>query len=178
MTDEGSGGLPGRLDGLLAPPVGLGDGALREWLAMRDRAARRHDHWRRSLPAIEPLFDDEVHRARALAGNLATELGDVLRGTARIAPSAILDGEAAAEWLVASCRSWQVSLRGVEIVGSDDPEAVEFFDAMLAQLVERERDRALEVARDRVAAAAPEPSVLRRFLRIVAVPLRRFFRPS
>lgn len=167
-----------QLEGLIEPPPDLDAARLTEWRTMRRLAHRRHARWRASVPAIESLFDDASHRAKALAGNLATELGDVLRGTARIAPEAVVDGTAPAEWLVASCRDWKHALRGGELVQEAGPHAVELFDAMLEQLVDRERDRAIEEARRQVPGGGGQEGRLRRIVQRLLRPVARFFRPA
>jgi hypothetical protein len=127
---------------------------------------------------MEALFDDHVHRAKALAGNLATELGDVLRGTARIAPSAIVDRDEPTEWLVVSCRLWRTELRGEDLVGEHGAEAAEMFDAMLEQLIAREHDRAVDEALRSRSEQSRASGWIPRLIDRLAAPLRRFFRPA
>ena len=130
------------------------------------------------MPAIEALFDDEAHRAKALAGNLATELGDVLRGTAEIDPAALLAHDRPAAWGGNCCRDWLAAIEeaGAQSLSGDHARAV--YCAILVQLVEREHGRAVELARSRhLDRVARSSGAFSRAIGWIGDAVRRFFDP-
>ena len=174
MTDR----LQSRIDAALTPPTGLDERQLQLWMRMRSQVGRRHAAWRTGMPAIGELFDDEAHRAKALAGNLATELGDVLRGTVEIDPAALLSRDRPAAWGVDCCRDWLAALEdaGAQSLSGEHARAV--YCAILVQLVEREHGRAVELARSRrLDGVARSSHVFSRAIGWIGAGVRRFFDP-
>lgn len=152
---------------------GLPDELTVEFRRRRARIHQRHNEWRRGMPAIDELFDDDAHRAKALAGSLSTELERTLELRGEMAPSPDSSsgwpGQFAAEWCeratqVARCWGW-------------DAEANEMFDLVLQDLSSQAVRRA--EAGERPLSARPEVHISRlRRLGIMGMrTVGRFFRP-
>jgi len=65
------------VDHFLSEPLLAGEAAER-FHSDRGRLAARHQSWRQNFPAFGVLLDSDGERARALAGNLATEAREII----------------------------------------------------------------------------------------------------
>jgi len=125
------------------------------------------------MPAIDELFENDEHRAKALAGSLATELDRTLELHGELAfglePSSEWPREFAAEWYalageLAACWGWGA-------------EATAMFELVLEDLSAQAVRRAEAGERPRSERAEVHVSRIRR-LGIVGVrTVKRFFRP-
>lgn len=162
----------GRL-ALLPSVPDLGEASINEFRRRRARIHQRHNEWRRGMPAIDDLFDNDEHRAKALAGSLATELERTLEllGEMGAGRGAAPDwaGEFAAEWRatagqLAGCWKW-------------GDEANAMFELVLGDLSEQAVGRAEAGKRPRSERSEVRVSRIRRFGIISALTIKRFFRP-
>ena len=158
---------------LLPSAPELGEELTGEFWRRRARIHQRHNEWRRGMPAIDGLFDGDAHRAKALAGSLATELERTLelRGEMAVSTESSPNwpGEFAAEWCalagqLARCWAW-------------DEEANEMFDLVLQDLSAQAVGRAEVGERPRSERKEVHVSRLRRLGIMGARTLGRFFRP-
>ncbi len=158
---------------LLPSAPDLGEMSIDEFRRRRARIHQRHNEWRRGMPAIDDLFDNDEHRAKALAGSLATELERTLEllGEMRAGRSEAPDwpGEFATEWRVTAgqlARCWQWG-----------DEANAMFELVLGDLSDQAVGRAEAGERPRSKRSEVQVSRLRRFGIISALTIKRFFRP-
>ncbi len=119
---------------------------------LRRRIGQRQADWRRSMGSLGPLFDDEAHRAKALAGNLATELSQVLEVWARLQsehrrPTA-RDLPPLLAWVAEVSARWQLEATRYIALEGWDHEAAEVFNGFLGEICERSVDRASQRLRD------------------------------
>jgi hypothetical protein len=161
---------------LLPTEHGLGPELENEFRRRRARVHQRYNEWRRGMPGLDELFLDDEHRAKALAGSLATELARVLElqgAMAAAAGIAIPDDwprACAAEWLstageVADCWPWDAAARNMFRLVIDEISA-----QAVAQAEVGERPRS---ARGEV-----HISRLRRWVIMSGRLVGRFFRPA
>lgn len=151
---------------------------LPEFRRRRARIHQRYNEWRRGMPTLEELFDGDEHRAKALAGSLATELERVfeLYGEMSEATSTPAEGHRAT-WPAAWAADWRKVTVGMVDAWGWDADAARIFEAFLDDLTASATRRA--VAGERPRSARPEISVSRsRRLAIMAFRrVRRFFKP-
>jgi len=158
---------------LLPSALELGDALGDEFRRRRARIHERHSEWRRGMPAIDNLFDNDEHRAKALAGSLATELERTLELygelTAETDPSPDWPREFAAEWgavadRLACCWGW-----------GDAANAM--FDSVHDDLSAQAVRRAETGERPRAERAEVHISRIRRLGIMALRAVGRFFRP-
>ena len=158
---------------LLPNSLELGDALVEEFRRRRARIHQRHNEWRRGMPTIDDLFDNDEHRAKALAGSLATEFERtlVLHGemAAEFVPSPEWPGEFAVEWSAMACRLAECWAWGTE--------ANVMFELVLEDLSAQAVRRAKRGERPRSARSEVHISRLRRLGIMGARTLKRFFRP-
>lgn len=159
---------------LLPSVPDLAEASTDEFRRRRARIHQRHNEWRRGMPAIDDLFDNDPHRAKALAGSLATELERTLEllGEMGAGRGAVPDwaSEVAAEWRATAgqlARCWQWG-----------DEANVMFALVLGDLSDQAVARAEAGERPRSERSEVHVSRLRRFGIISALTIKRFFRPS
>ena len=115
---------------------------------LRQRIGQRQGDWRRSMGSLRPLFDDDAHCAKALAGNLATELTEILGAWARIQsenrPPQAVQLQALLAWIEEVAAEWQSVSREYVILEGWKGEAVRVFDGFLGELGERAVTSAVE----------------------------------
>ncbi len=157
----------------LPSSVELGDELATEFRRRRARIHQRHNEWRRGMPAIDELFDNDEHRAKALAGSLATEFERILELHGEMArevePSLEWPGAFAAEWCqlarhLAECWAW-------------DAEANAMFELVLDDLSAQAVRRAQVGDRPRAKRAEAQMSRFRRLGIMGVRTVGRFFRP-
>ncbi len=99
------------------------------------------------MGSLGPLFDDEAHRAKALAGNLATELSQILEVWTRLRirrPPAARELQPLLAWLEDLSARWQLEGRRYLAVEGWDGQAAEVFDGFLEEICARAISRAAE----------------------------------
>ena len=158
---------------LLPGPPGPGAEWADEFRRRRARIHQRYNEWRRGMPAIDDLFDDDEQRAKALAGSLATELERTLEligeMETEIDPGPDWAAELAAEWnteaaRLAACWGW-------------GEQANAMFALVLIDLSAGAVRRAEAGERPRSERKEVQVSRLRRLGIMAARSLGRFFRP-
>lgn len=174
--------LERRLAELPEEVPGLDPEAARRFRKARRRIHRHHVAWRDGMPTLDSLFDDDSHRARALAGSLCTELEDVLVAWGSARAKAGRPDAAAREFVRATAEAWRERAVGMARGREWGVEAREVFEGVLDDLVARARARG-EAALAGEARADPLPARpwqvrLRRILRVPVVLIRRFLRPD
>lgn len=129
----------------LAWDPGLTGDSERRFARRRAEIHRHHGQWRINLPAMDNLFDDDSHRAKALAANLATELEQTMTAWVRVcaeAPGQRLSGAETRRRLDLLAQQWvtvATRFRDAEAWGE---EACSSFDDFLQELLVRARGRA------------------------------------
>lgn len=166
-----------------AEPTGLDVEGERQFRKARRRIGRHHRGWRAGMPALDTLFDDEAHRARALAGSLCTELEDLLITWGRLRSAAGRPDAEAERFVDRTARQWQERAREfVGPMGWQGAAAEEVYLGFVADLSERARKRGRAALRDRAEQVRAKPGrltlLLRRLARGPLLALRRFFRPA
>lgn len=183
MTDAGD-ELERREEGLAAIPVGatgLSADREREFRRARRRIGRHHRGWRAGMPTLETLFDDEAHRARALAGSVCTELEDVLItwGRLRAADGAVDDD--AARFVDRTAARWREQALDLADPMGWEGASLDVYRGFIDDLAERARVRGRAALRGDAAPVREPPGRLRLLVRrLVRKPLlaaRRLFRP-
>ncbi|HJO03937.1 MAG TPA: hypothetical protein QGG47_08180 [Acidobacteriota bacterium] len=131
---------------------GLEGEAEEQFRLRRQRIGRRQSDWRRNMGSLSPLFDDDAHCAKALAGNLATELTEILRAWAQVRSSADRpfrsnELQPLLPWIDEVAEQWRSVARGYVALEGWESEAVEVFDGFLDELSERAVAGAVEELR-------------------------------
>lgn len=174
------------LEDALAPLPGRGPGLDDEAAAGFERARRRihrhHQAWRDGMPALDTLFDDDRHRARALAGNLCTQLEDLLVAWGQARAACGPPDESAHAFLEAAVAEWRIAARRLGAAHDWSGPARDTFDGFLRELSERSLERGRAALTDDLDPRGLPPArwqrVMRRLLRGPVVALRRFLRPD
>ncbi len=100
------------------------------------------------MGSLAPLFDDDAHCAKALAGNLATELTEILKVWARIrcegGPPPGPELPSLLTWIDDVAAQWRTEARSYVALEGWSGEAVEVFDGFLDELSERAVANAVE----------------------------------
>lgn len=185
MTGVDEGGLQ-RLEARLAALIAEGPGLDPERAGAYRRACarirRHHGAWRAGMPALEGLFDDDAHRARALAGSLCTELEDVLVAWARLRAETGEADAPAREFVDRCADRWRAEVQAFAGACRWDEPGRRAFTELVDTLAARARDRGLAALRGggpgRPAAPSSLALGLRRMARGPLLALRRFFRPE
>ena len=167
---------------LPAEPPGLSPESTVRFRQARARVGRHHGQWRESLPSMLEMFDDDAHQAKALAGNLATELGGVLRTGVGIAlgPGGGARSKEIAAWVEESAVEWRRVVGEALGLPEWESEPRDVFEAFLDELTDRGRDASHNLISAGRTSARELPVVvaatglLTRLLR----PLVRLFRPD
>lgn len=165
-----------------ATPTGLDPGSEERFRKARRRLGRHHRGWRAGMPTLDTLFDDDAHRARALAGSLCTELEDLLITWGRLRSEKGAPDDDAARFVDETAERWQHQAGAFAAPMGWDGEAGDVFRACVADLVDRARTRGHTALRGDVGPVADPPGramlLLRRIVRPPMLALRRFFRPA
>lgn len=172
--------LQERLEELPGEGPGLGPDAAEEFSRKRRRIHRHHVTWRDGLPTMETLFDDASHRAKALAGNLGTELEDVLTSWARIRARAGAPDRAAERFIDRTAERWIERTGEFPGAAGWSEEPAEVFEEFLDDLAERARRRGREALRsgpERPTSRSRLKALFEAVLRGPVKAVRRFFRP-
>jgi hypothetical protein len=174
--------LEARLAAIPAEGPGLDAAGARSFRKARARIGRHHQAWRAGMPGLDSMFDNDAHRARALAGSLCTELEDVLIAWSRLRAALGDPGEAARRFVDDAAERWRVTARGFVDAIAWDAEGREAFAELVDALVTRAHERGLAALRGDGRPAAAPPSRLalglRRLVRLPVLATRRFFRPD
>ena len=151
---------------------------------LRLRIGRRQADWRRNMGSLAPLFDDDAHCAKALAGNLATELGEILTVWSRIqaenGPFSEGELQPILTWIDDVVARWRSQARSYAVLEGWTGEAKEVFDGFLGELSERAAAGAAEKLRNVAPTAgngAPGGGIVGRFIGVLVGGVRRFFHP-
>jgi hypothetical protein len=171
------------VDQFLSEPLLAGEAAER-FHSDRDRLAARHQSWRQNFPAFGVLLDSDGERARALAGNLATEAREIIgvwiaardAGPQQGMPPV---GDQIA-WIEGFCAAWSR-----KVLASDAFEALagtprERFRATFEELMERYCQDAVAYVRGQPEGRRRSPGVAARLaqpVRALGQALRSFFFP-
>ncbi len=174
------------VDDFLAKPF-LDEGQAESFRRSREQVRARHQNWRANFPAFALLLDSEEERARALAGNYATEARETVTAwlAARDASPGPAFGSAPSEewasWLEGYWATWRTEVRSGEDFTSLDDAPREQFMKVFDDLMERFRDEAVAHVRT----APPRPMTggavtvaLLRPWRAAGRGLRAFFFPG
>lgn len=152
---------------------------------LRLRIGQRQGDWRRSMGSLAPLFDDDAHFAKALAGNLATELAGILRAWSRICsergPFGVDELQPLLTWIDEAAAQWRSAARGYVALEGWTGEAVEVFDGFLDELSERAVASASEQLRNiepAVGRGAEDWVIVGQFIRAVMGAVGRVFHPG
>lgn len=141
---------------------------------------RHHGQWRTNLPAMDNLFDDDSHRAKALAANLATELEQTMVAWVRVCekvPGQRLGVSETRRRLDFLAQQWATVATRFRDAEGWGQEACSTFDAFLQELLLRARTRAwneFEVAYRARTAERP----VGRLAAVLRGALRRLFHPE
>lgn len=151
---------------------------------LRQRIGQRQGDWRRSMGSLGSLFDDDAHCAKALAGNLATELTEILKVWARIrsegGPPRRRELQPLLTWIGDVAAQWRAEARGYVALEGWTGEAVDVFDGFLDELSARavanavERFHRVEPTRR---AGAGRWGVIGAWITILMGAVRRVFHP-
>ena len=118
------------------------------FIERRRRIAVRYSSWRRNLPALESLLETEEEKAKALAGNLATEARAILQAWVTTQVEAeggrlrSSDLASLSTWIDEFWQQWHRAALTEASHQSWDEETHEFFEDVLTDLGERARCRA------------------------------------
>jgi hypothetical protein len=156
--------------------VDLASAELEMFRSRRARIHQRYNEWRRGMPGLDELFEDDNHRAKALAGSLATELDRTLELYGGMADAAgqSATGAWAAEW----AHDWVESAEGLAEAWHWGPEARSMFSVVLEDLSEQAVARAEAGERPRSARPEVRVSRSRRLAIMLGRLVERFFRPA
>ncbi len=158
--------------------------AARAFHKHRARLAQRHADWRKNFPAFGLLLDSEEERARALAGNFATEARETV-GVWLSAQESALSFETAIEervaWIEGFWSAWRAEVFGAADFARLEQGPRQRFTTIFDDLMERARDDAVGFVRD----GGAQGSARRTFLAGATAPLgalaraiKAFFFPS
>jgi len=174
------------VDDFLEEPL-LDNGPAESFRRSRARVATRHRGWRANFPAIALLLDSDGERARALAGNYATQARETVGGwlAAHDASSdpAVLASRAGdyASWIEGYWDAWRRQvLSGDDFTGLDDVPRENFME-VFDDLMERFRDDAVAHVRTGPSSTASGGALVGALLRpwrAVGRGLRAFFFPG
>lgn len=151
----------------------LGAASVDEFRRRRARIHQRYNEWRRGMPSLDGLFDDDEHRAKALAGSLATELERTLELYGELATPV----ETPARWPEVVAAEWRTLARELARCWQWGEEASTMFDLVLDDLSAQAVRRAVAGERPRAERAEVHVSRLRRLRIVAARTVMRFFRP-
>ncbi len=146
-------------------------------LDFRRRRARihgRHNEWRRGMPALDNLFDDDAHRGKALAGSLATEM----ERTVELYGELLTESQGAAAWAATFAVEWRTTASQLPAAWRWDDDAVHVFEAVLEDLTARAVANAEQGVRPRSARPEVEVGRLQRAFIMAGRLLGRFLRPA
>ncbi len=163
----------------LPDPSALRPEARERFVRKRQEIHRRYRAWRLSMPSLDTLFDDDRHRAKALAGNLATELEAALMAWVRALQEDEADLPGSQRRLAKQVAAWRSVARPVGRGPGWDAEAVGVFDSFLDELSARAQRRAqTALASPPTAPSSRVGGVLGVLGAGVVTVLRRVFRPD
>jgi hypothetical protein len=128
------------VDRFLSEPLLAGEAAER-FHSSRARLGARHRSWRQNFPAFGVLLDSDGERARALAGNLATEAREIIgvwiAARDEVSQQGVPPVGDQIAWIEGFCAAWSR-----KVLASDTFEALEGtprerFRATFDELMER-----------------------------------------
>lgn len=170
---------PEELLAQLPTDVGLDAATAAGFVAQRRRIHLHHRQWRSNMPAIDELFEDDDHRAKALAANLATQLEQVGMAWAdacTAAPRRSVHSREMRHRIEDLAERWRVvTLLFRDQQGWDEP-VLATFDDFFDRLVQRACRRAIE--RFDAARQTTRSSGGRRLRRMLGRAMRGVFHPG
>ncbi len=126
------------------------------------------------MPALDDLFENDEHRAKALAGSLATELDRVFEAHGDLTE----DASVGSAWPRVWAEAWQQEARGYIAAWNWEAESAEMFELVLSDLCGQSVERAEQGDRPRAARPEVELSAVQRMAMRAGRLARRFFRPQ
>jgi hypothetical protein len=165
----------------------LGPEAAEAFRRAATRLAARHRGWRADFPSFALLLDRDEERARALAGNHATEARQTIgvwlaaQEDARSPGRTIENLDEKADWIDGYWAAWRIQVMAAAEVASLDESSRTCFARMFDELMQRYRDEAVAYLRTGPAASTGEggfAALLWRPVRAFGRGLRGFFFPG
>jgi hypothetical protein len=150
----------------------------------RARLAQRHGNWRKNFPAFGLLLDSDEERARALAGNFATEAREIVGvwlSAQASAPPSETGIEERVAWIEGFWSAWRAEVFGTADFARLEQAPRRRFTTIFDDLMERSRDDAVAFVRDGGAQGSERRTILGRAtapLRALGRALEGFFFPS
>ena len=110
----------------------------------RLRIWRRYDSWRRNLPTIEGLFDEEAAGAQAIAGNLGTEGSAIVKAWLAACPPGFGNESERIAWVERFLEAWSSAAMGVIQDTGWAEDARKVFERVLKELMGNAHTHAAE----------------------------------